>query len=216
MSSFIHTNMPPIYDVKAFKAYQYCINVITGIISIGHVFYFVLLYNVGMAINTPISTDTTAPRTKVLKNGAVYDMNKGRIVANPGGGTHAITSANARDMQKLAVERKREVVAHAANRAVQDRSLLAEYGDYAHVAERAMTLQMIATTPEAGKAAVMAHQALIADTGMSEKALQDNPTAPTVGDMAGLVDALAAFVAAVKGNDSVMNVTPADDGDIIE
>ena len=33
--------------------------------------------------------------TKVLANGAVYDMNAKRIVANPGGGKSAITQANA-------------------------------------------------------------------------------------------------------------------------
>ena len=36
------------------------------------------------------------PNVRVLANGAVYDLDKGRIVANPGGGTHAITSENAR------------------------------------------------------------------------------------------------------------------------
>ena len=32
---------------------------------------------------------------KRLKNGAIYDMDNGRIVANPGGGSHAITSDTA-------------------------------------------------------------------------------------------------------------------------
>ena len=36
--------------------------------------------------------------TKVLANGAVYDMDTKRIVANPGGGTSAITQANASAM----------------------------------------------------------------------------------------------------------------------
>jgi hypothetical protein len=57
----------------------------------------------------------------------------------------------------------------AANKAVEDASLIDEFGEYAAVAERAQTLQRIATTPEAGKAAVMAHQALTQDTGMGEK-----------------------------------------------
>jgi hypothetical protein len=126
-----------------------------------------LRYNVNMTVkNKPIDTDAL-PNTKVLKNGAVYDMDKGRIVANPRGGTQAITSANARDMQRLAVEKKRSVMNQAANRDVSP-ALRAEYGEYAHVAERAIVLQQIATTPEAGKAAVMAHQALTNDTGMGE------------------------------------------------
>jgi len=115
-----------------------------------------------MAVNKLIDTETT-PRTKVLANGAVYDMDAGRIVSGA-----VLDSARARDMQRLAVAKKREVMARAANREVQDKSLLAEYGDYAHVAERAITLQRIATTPEAGKAAVMAHQALTQDTGQAE------------------------------------------------
>ena len=47
----------------------------------------------------------TAPRTKVLKNGAVYDLDAGRIVANPGGGTSAITQATASDMHALRAEK---------------------------------------------------------------------------------------------------------------
>ena len=34
------------------------------------------------------------PRYKTLSNGAVYDLQAGRICANPGGGTTAITQAN--------------------------------------------------------------------------------------------------------------------------
>lgn len=40
-------------------------------------------------------TQTVNTKTKVLKNGAVYDLDKKQIVANPGGGTAAITHANA-------------------------------------------------------------------------------------------------------------------------
>jgi hypothetical protein len=39
------------------------------------------------------------PRLKTLSNGAVYDLDKGRIVTGPpGGGTQAITSDNAKEM----------------------------------------------------------------------------------------------------------------------
>ena len=37
-------------------------------------------------------------RHKMLKNGAVYDLTIGRIVTNPGGGTHAISSDNAKEL----------------------------------------------------------------------------------------------------------------------
>jgi len=44
---------------------------------------------------------TTPARTKILKNGAVYDLDKGRIVANPGGGTSAITPARSRELREI-------------------------------------------------------------------------------------------------------------------
>ena len=44
---------------------------------------------------------------KILKNGAVYDLDKGRIVANPGGGTTAITQANATELINSRWERYR-------------------------------------------------------------------------------------------------------------
>lgn len=114
--------------------------------------------------------DDEQGKLRTLANGAIYDMERHRIVkAAP---KPFITKDNAAEMQKRAVEKKRVVMARAANSAVQDSRLIAEYGDMAHVAERAITLQSLATTPEAGKAAVMAHQALVRDTGMDERLAQ--------------------------------------------
>ena len=48
------------------------------------------------------------PNTRILANGAVYDMDKKRIVANPGGGTGAITQSNASALARLRWERSRE------------------------------------------------------------------------------------------------------------
>lgn len=62
--------------------------------------------------------DTSRYRT--LSNGAIYDMEVKRIVANPGGGTAAITSETASAMQARRLELKRERVAAGANAAVQD------------------------------------------------------------------------------------------------
>jgi len=118
------------------------------------------------ATNKPIEVDKP-PNVRVLKNGAIYDMDKKRIT-DATGITTKITSENAPQMQALAIAKKRLVMNHAANRDVSP-ALIAEYGSYAHVAERAIVLQQIATTPEAGKAAVMAHHALTTDTGMGER-----------------------------------------------
>jgi hypothetical protein len=43
----------------------------------------------------------TEPRLKTLKNGAVYDLDKGRIVANPGGGKSAITPERSRELREM-------------------------------------------------------------------------------------------------------------------
>jgi hypothetical protein len=53
--------------------------------------------------------------TKTLKNGAIYDLEKHRIVSNPGGGSHAITKDNSGEMRarrtELARERTRQGIA---------------------------------------------------------------------------------------------------------
>ncbi len=141
-----------------------------------------------MPKNKPIVGDL--PNTRVLANGAVYDMDAKRIVSAENT-TTKFTSANAAEMQARAVAKKRLVMAEAANSDVRP-DLVAKYGDYAHVAERAITLQQIATTPEAGKAAIMAHDALVRDMGMSEKAVEQQPSALPSDDM---MQSLARFAA---------------------
>jgi hypothetical protein len=55
--------------------------------------------------------EDTQTRTKVLKNGAVYDLVEKRIVANPGGGTAAITQANASALARMRWEKYRRAAA---------------------------------------------------------------------------------------------------------
>lgn len=152
-------------------------------------------------INTP-TNDPLPENIRVGKNGALYDMEKKRFVGvRPDlatGDLTMITSENAAEYQLRAVVNKRLVMMKAANREVPP-ELVAEYGDYAHVAERAQTLQRIATSPEAGKAAVMAHDALIRDTGMGEKqAEQPAQAAQSLTEQAlvGLIQAITAKVQA--------------------
>lgn len=82
---------------------------------------------------------------------------------------HAITSDTAHDMLRLREEKRRRLYALGAQRAVQDVQLVQEFGEDAHLVERAMTLQQIATTPDAGKAAVMADTALQRAQGYDTK-----------------------------------------------
>jgi hypothetical protein len=55
----------------------------------------------------------TEPRTKTLKNGAVYNLDDKRIVANPGGGSTAITQANASALAKKRWENYRRAAVKA-------------------------------------------------------------------------------------------------------
>lgn len=152
---------------------------------------------------TNIPIDAPLPENvRVLKNGALYDDEKKRIVGvRPELATGALTminSENAAEYQLRAVVNKRLVMMQAANAEVPA-ELIAQYGAYAHVAERAQTLQRIATSPEAGKAAVMAHDALIRDTGMGEKQQQETQNAPltlTEQALVGLIQAITAKVQA--------------------
>jgi hypothetical protein len=93
---------------------------------------------------------------------------------------HAITSDRAREMIRLREEKRRRLYAIGAQRMVQNQKLIEEFGEDAHLVDRAMTLQQIATTPDAGKAAVMADTALQRAQGYDVKPtdLDNVPTMP--------------------------------------
>jgi hypothetical protein len=141
------------------------------------------VYNVDMAkkkINDPLPVTDGEPRTKILANGAVYDLDKKRIVANPNGGSHAITSERASEWASEKQARKRAVMAQAANEAVQ-RDDWRAHGDLAYVAAIADTAMMIATTPDSPKA-IEAGRFLLRETGLSQ---EDTATAPAAAFVAG-------------------------------
>lgn len=155
------------------------------------------------AKKTNIPVDAPLPENvRVLKNGALYDDEKKRIVGvRPELATGALTminSENAAEYQLRAVVNKRLVMMQAANAEVPP-ELVAKYGAYAHVAERAQTLQRIASSPEAGKAAVMAHDALIRDTGMGEKQQVEAPNTPLSLTEQALLGLIQAITDKVKG-----------------
>lgn len=158
-----------------------------------------------------MDTDTQ-PRTKVLANGAVYDYDKGRIVANPGGGTQAITSDTAHDMLRARALKRARLATEGALLATVRPDLVLKYGDDAPLVERAQTLQTIATTPEAGKAAVMSAQYLDKLQGYAD----DPADAGQVVDaVAGLVRELAMFAAQMTSSVQVVDAQawqPSDTG----
>ncbi len=162
-------------------------------------------------INKPVD-EPLPDNIRVGKNGALYDMDKKRFVGvRPDLATGALTminSENAAEYQLRAVVNKRLVMMQAANAEVPA-ELIAQYGAYAHVAERAQTLQRIASSPEAGKAAVMAHDALIRDTGMGEKQQVEQPNAPlsvTEQALLGLIQAITDKVKADTVDGEVSDV----------
>lgn len=101
-----------------------------------------------------------------------------------------------------------------AQLAVQDVALIQQYGQDAHLVERARTMQEIASTPDAGKAAVLAAQHLDRAQGYDM-----GKQADTVGQVGQVGDRLQAIVLllladADMGAPSVIEgaVTDAEDG----
>jgi hypothetical protein len=126
-------------------------------------------------------------------DGAIRNEKGQAIALPPKLAIHAITSENARDMTRLAITKKRETVLRAANKMVQNRELIAEFGDMAYIAEATQTMQQLATTPEAGKSAVMAYESLIKHSGMGEgkdAETGSQPATVTEHALAGLIDAI--------------------------
>lgn len=106
-------------------------------------------------------------------------------------GTRGITRANAREMSKLGnearLERKREVMREAALLAVED-ARFKKYGNEAHLAEIAYTMQQAATTASNPRL-VDAARFQLEQTGYQET--KQAPAGNTVDDLRGLVQALA-------------------------
>jgi hypothetical protein len=125
-----------------------------------------------MTVNLPSKADTT-PRTKVLSNGAIYDLDKKRIT-----GGAVLTSVKAAELVANKITNKRAAIAQAANEAVESGSIRASYGDLAFVAEITKVMMMRATTPEDSKG-VDAAKWLIQEAGIGERQ-QDSAQAQVV------------------------------------
>ena len=162
--------------------------------------------------------------TRTLANGAIYDMDRHRIVANPGGGRGAITKQNAAQMAEIRRQRKQEAIAKAANDAVLRDDWRVGYGEYAYVAAIADTAMVKATTPDDPKA-IDAARFLLQETGLAEpRAAQ--PAVSQVADASArvileLVDRIIAYGEQAYDTDAIdatadaLDVQPDDpiDGD---
>lgn len=102
----------------------------------------------------------------VYQNGLVKDKVSGKIIAPSN--RRIMTSEEGAERRLKGVIKKREIVAKAANREVQDKTLYETFGALAWLAEGAINMQRLATTPEAGKASVDAFAALVKNAGLEE------------------------------------------------
>lgn len=147
---------------------------------------------------------TASPRTKILANGAVYDLDKGRIVANPGGGRAAITKETSSAYHARRQQKKRALIARVASEAVERGDFRARYGDMAFVAAIAETALMKATTPDDPKA-VDAARFLLQETGLAEPRQAAGAPASVQAEQAVVLqvigaEAAAEILAAMRGN----------------
>ena len=103
------------------------------------------------------------PKTKTLRNGAVYSYETHKIIKGaPMDAAKASALATAR--QQL----KRQVVAQAANAAVERQQWRTDYGDNAWIAAIADNAMVKATTPDDPKA-IDAARFLLQEAGLAEQ-----------------------------------------------
>lgn len=119
-------------------------------------------------------TQAETGNTRVLANGAIYDMTKKRIVANPGGGTSAIASASqAQALVARKMQLKRERLAAGANRVVAEGGQWDGTGqDYVEAIGEA--LMQTALNVDSSRQ-VHASELLLRETGIAEQRQSDQP-----------------------------------------
>lgn len=141
-----------------------------------------------------------AQNTKILANGALYDMDRKRIVSmRPDLATKntQITPANAGVLQAQRMINKRAALAAGAQR-VLEQSGRVPSGDLDFVSAIGEALMASATDPS-NRQQVRAAELLIRETGLSEAREQAQPVSP--GQAADIIGALAQFAAAITGGD---------------
>jgi hypothetical protein len=122
-------------------------------------------------------------RTKVLKNGAVYDMESKRIVKGA-----TLSSDQAAHMAAIREQKKRDVARSAANKAVERSDYTSAYGDLAYLAAIIDAAMMKALTPEDSKS-IEAARFVVSMTGDSEPA--SSAAAVPLAEVRGLLHDIA-------------------------
>ena len=153
--------------------------------------------------------------TKILANGAIYDLDKGRIIGNPGGGTTAITQAQSSAMANLRWDRYRQAAADGGMLAAKtlSPSNVTEYDAFVLMSANIARLAM----EKSDRTAVEAYRAYSQAVGYTAKQDQDSiqPVNITniVGDNA-LRMVLLAQLGIVSDNYSYTNHDDMVDSDI--
>ena len=142
------------------------------------------------------------PGVKVLGNGAWFDTERARIVANPGGGIKAFTSDKASLAVQRRIEKKRARLAAGANAVIAEGGKFDGRGlDFVEAIGEALAIT--ALNPDSSQQ-VKAAQVLLKETGISEdSAPKAADSAVNLGGVSDLVSSLAEFarsVAALRGD----------------
>lgn len=135
-------------------------------------------------------------KIKILSNGAHYDTEKGRIVANPGGGTHAITAENSSAYHARRKEKRRALIREAANEAVQRADFKIRFGDDAYIAEIIFAAQQKATNIDDPKQ-IEASRFVLTESGESIQQAAGSDSVP-LSELRGLVRDLADMARALR------------------
>lgn len=152
-----------------------------------HQINHIIWYNAGM-LEQPQPTDKPVdkPNLRTLKNGAIYDMDKKRIVANPGGGTHAITSENASEFHQARLDKKRAALLAGASRGASDilQRPVAHEWEWVEILGEA---NMHRAADPGNPKGVDATKMLLQETGLGEakqqQSVADSVPASVAGDM---------------------------------
>jgi len=149
-------------------------------------------------------------RTKVLQNGAIYDLDQKRIIAmRPELAVRntQITQATAGDLQARRVQSKRDALARGAQRVLEASSGIPATSDLAFVEAIGAALMQSAQDPD-NRQQVRAAELLIRETGLSERL--EAPSAGGNGQAAEIITALAQFAAAILPSGEPVQVIDAD------
>jgi serine/threonine protein phosphatase PrpC len=141
-------------------------------------------------------------KTRILKNGAVYDNEKKKIVAmrpELAEKNTQITKSNAGEYQAQRHQRKRNIIAAAAAAAVERDDYRLAYGGDAWIAAIAETQYIKATTPDDPKSTDAA-RFLLQETGLSEKQQVDSADKPQTATDTAIVALINAMTQAITAN----------------